>query len=207
MTRPILLFFVIVFSVAGCITTAVSPSTTETVENEVTPPIERLKEGFLLVRLRSIEKQMAALRYRRRRTDAYRLRNETKQKNAYTVNAFTEHFDFAPVYFFYSKHSGKIRSNQLDSIVLSNEMLPVAAGRLEGKPFLVAEFAEIQPPANGAGLPALIVLDAQLHQLEDPFPFYVRTSVLGEEGLETEAVKKLNDNLHQYWALAMGNEQ
>jgi uncharacterized protein with von Willebrand factor type A (vWA) domain len=80
MTRPILLFFVIVFSIVGCITTAVSPSTTETVENEVTPPIERLKEGFLLVRLRSIEKQMAALRYRRRRTDAYRLRNETKQK-------------------------------------------------------------------------------------------------------------------------------
>ena len=182
-----------------CTTTSVPNGKQQTTEKAVQlNPIQQLKQGFLLVRLRSIEKQMEVLRYNRKRTEAYRLRNKTKAQNAYIIKAFSENFTFAPVYFFYSKHSRRIRANQLDSIILDNELLPVDNSIIENRPFLVAEFSEIQPPADGAGLSALIVMDNQLHQLKKPFPYYVRTSILGEEGMEQAAVKLLEERLKTY---------
>ena len=184
----------------SCASTAVPKSEDITARTiELGPPIDQLKEGFLLVRLRSVEKQMQILRQKGKRTASYRLRNEAKLKNALVVKAFSENFKFAPVYFFYSKHSGKIRLNELDSIVVGDDFLPIEQELLKDKTFLVAEFAEIQPPANGAGLPALIVMDNQLHQLKKPFPFYVRTAVLGDEEIEALAVKQLEKNLQQHY--------
>ena len=90
-----------------------------------------------------------------------------------------KHYDFSPVYFFYSTESKLVRAGQLDSVILDRELLPFPLDGLEKKPFLVAEFAEVQPPSSGAGLPALIVMDNQLIQLTEPFPYYVRTNFLG----------------------------
>lgn len=157
--------------------------------------INQLHQGILLVRLRDYQQMITALRSRGQRRQAEKLRNEQKFKNNRIVRAFRNGFDFCPVYFFYSSDSKSIREGQLDSLILDWELIPVEQSVYEGKPFLVAEFAEVQPPSNGAGLPALIVLNDQLVQLTDPFPYYIRTTFLGEEDLELNAVKKLNEKL------------
>lgn len=199
--KKLLIFFSCLIFCVGCSVpaTIVTPDSNPVEVAEKESQIEQLKDGFLLVRLRSIEKQLQMLRYRRERTAAYRLRNETKKTNAHIVQAFHENYDFSKVYYFYSKHSGRIRKHELDSIVLDYEMLPVDSALIADKSFLVAEFAEIQPPAEGSGLPALIVRDEQLIQLKKPFPFYVRTAVLGDDSQEVAAVKQLNKQLKEFY--------
>lgn len=192
----IILIFTLILS--SCSTTAPLPKDQISEKSVDLSPIKKLKDGFLLVRLRSIEKQMEMLRFKRQRSAAYQLRTETKKKNAQIVKAFSNSFSFAPVYFFYSKYSRQIRMNSLDSIVLDDELLPVNYDLIKDKTFLVAEFAEIQPPADGAGLPALILRDEQLNQLKKPFPFYVRTSILTGESMEKSAVEQLQLNLENY---------
>lgn len=191
MKSNLYLTFLLVSFCGACVSTSIVP------EN-FADPIQDVKKGFLLVRLRSVDNQIEILRSQRRRTEAERVRVNAKLENAKIVKAFKESFDFCPVYFFYSKFSGQVRSGNLDSIILDNQFLIVPKDKLEGKAFLVAEFANIQPPADGAGLPALIVMDSHLTQLKDPFPFYVRTTILGEEGMENKAVAILNENLKQH---------
>ena len=165
--------------------------------------IRNLHDGFLLVRLRSVDRQVALLRQRRQRTQANRMRVQQKLVNGRIVKAFRDNFDFCPVYFFYSNNSRAVIDHNLDSLVLDHQMLPVEPGLLAGKKFLAAEFADIQPPADGAGLPALIVMNDQLRQLADPFPYYVRTTVLGKEDMEENAVKMLNEKLATYFAQSL----
>ena len=160
--------------------------------------IQALKDGFLLVRIRSSSQKIQALRRMGHRTEANRLRNQQKYTNANIVKAFRTNFDFCPVYYFYAEHSKQIRAGQLDSLVLEYDLLPVAKEKIQQKPFLVAEFAAIQPPSNGAGLPGLIVLDQTLKQLEEPFPYYVRTGILGEENAEMQAVELLNEKIRGF---------
>ena len=161
--------------------------------------IQQLKNGFLLVRLRNVDRQVALLRQRRQRTQANRIRVQQKLVNGRIVKAFRDHFDFCPVYFFYSNNSASVINGDLDSMVLDHQMLPVEPELLAAKKFLAAEFADIQPPADGAGLPALIVMNDRLRQLTDPFPYYVRTTVLGKEDMEENAVKLLDEKLTAYY--------
>ena len=172
---------------------------TRTLQNLQIDYINQLKDGFLLVRLHSVENKIIALQARGQRSEANRTKVAQKMENARIVKAFHEHFDFCPVYFFYSKESKKIKDNQLDGVVLNRQFLPVAQEQIAEKQFLIADFARIQPPADGAGLPALIVLNQQLIQLSKPFPFYIRTTMLGETDMEVNAVKELNQNLQDFW--------
>ncbi len=197
----ILIAILVLLFLGSCVTPTVIN------EEESTDHILNLENGFLLVRLRNVDKQIAILRQRRQRTEANRLKLRTKKENAKTLRAFRDHFDHCPVYFFYSHHSRRIREMRLDSVILDRELLPAPRELWEGKKFLAAEFANIQPPADGAGLPALIVMDQNLKQLKDPFPYYVRTTILGEENREEDAVKLLNDNLKVFYEDTMKKKQ
>ena len=190
--------------VSFCLLILFSCTTIKPVQTSPGQHIEALKDGFLLVRIRSSSQKIQALRRMGRRTEANRLRNQQKYTNANIVKAFRSNFDFCPVYFFYAAHSKQIRDGQLDSLVLEYDLLPVAKDKIYQKPFLVAEFAVIQPPSNGAGLPGLIVLDQSLKQLEDPFPYYVRTGILGDENAEMQAVALLNEKIKWFAAETAG---
>ena len=197
--RIVFLLSILVLMVLGsCYTPTVIQDTASSED------IRNLKQGYLLVRLRNVDRQVALLRQRRQRTQANRIRVQQKLTNARIVEAFRDHFDFCPVYFFYSNNSRNVIERSLDSLVLDHQMLPVDSGLLTDKKFLAAEFADIQPPADGAGLPALIVMNDELRQLADPFPYYVRTTVLGKEDMEDNAVRLLNEKLTAFYEQSVG---
>ena len=83
-----------------------------------------LKEGALLVRLKTSENTIAALRKAEREKQALKEDEWQATQNQKIVKAFWTYFDFAPVYFFYSDKSNQVRKGDFEGIFL-NEKLEV----------------------------------------------------------------------------------
>jgi hypothetical protein len=71
--------------------------------------IEKLKSGFLLVRLKTSENSINALEKVGRVKKANRLQSKQEKENLKIINAFKYRFDFCDVYYFLSHDSEKVR--------------------------------------------------------------------------------------------------
>lgn len=167
-------------------------------QNEANIHINNLREGILLVRLKTSSSKIDLLKKAGREEEALSIAEEQEGKNRLIINAFTEHFDFCPVYFFYAPHSGQIRSGNFEPFLLTADLASVTDTSLQSMPFLFAEFGLTQASSGNSGLPALIMMDKNFSQLKDPFPFAVRTSLLGVKEMEARAAKQLNLSLHEF---------
>ncbi|MEL7532134.1 MAG: hypothetical protein AAFN10_12530 [Bacteroidota bacterium] len=183
--------------------------------------ITNLHEGVLLVRLKTRQTTIDALRERGKTEKAAQVEAEQKRYNQALVAAFKTNFNFCPVYFFYSYHTQKVKLGQLDSVeFLDAELQPDASIRLDNPYYLVAEITEVvgdtakyfdhyyyEPTAKGPerkasyyggnnlGFEALVMKSDQFIQLTRPFPYYER---LLQKSLPT-IVGGMNDRLHRFY--------
>lgn len=164
--------------------------------------IQKLKENFLLVRLRTSENTINALREigENEKADKVELNQEIENKKI--INAFNSKFDFCQVRFFYSNNSEKVKNKQFENIFL-NDCLQVDNSIKSDTniSFLIAEFSYIEqdtmkyfshysnePTENGGiektahyyspstnlNFYALRILDHNFVQLNRPFPYYTK---------------------------------
>lgn len=186
--------------------------------------INELKNGVLLVRLKTQQPKIDALKKTGRLIAAQKVADEQAFKNYKIAKAFQSKFDFCPVLFFYSHQSKYILSGQYDSIQFLNSSLqPDTSLKLKSTNFYVAEFGVLQEDtlkkfegnvyeygANGIEprpeyhgnttrhIEALVVLSKQLIQLRNPFPYYISTTVfILFEKSAYETVKEFNIALHE----------
>lgn len=160
---------------------------------------EKLKNGALLVRLKTQATAIEALRKRGQNESAARIAENQRQENERIVSAFRDNFDFAPVYFFYSDDSRYLLNNEPGKVTfLMPDLSPVdTVVAVEPEKFVVAEFSTVsaEPRAyyenyrreykgqtdslsyinsSEMGFTALVLYNDDLQQLTDPFPYYVR---------------------------------
>jgi hypothetical protein len=166
-----------------------------------------LQQGVLLVRLQTAERKAGTLRELGREDEAREVLAEQQAFNQRVREAFERNYDFSPVYFFYAPDSRQIREKRFYNILQDSREQPVDVDRVAGKPFLVAEFSEVQSPAANAGLDALLVMDEQLEPLSMPFPFAVPTHLYPEEDMHERAVARLNLKLREFYTKAVYREQ
>ena len=192
--------------------------------------IRELKNSILLVRLRTSQPKIDALKEAGYPDKARQVEEKQLAENKEIVKAFHDQFFFCPVYFFYSHMSKEIRVHHFQGNLMDENL---AAINGIGKPvpvYFVAEFGNIersdeanftgysieqdttgkkQKTSNYSGDPdmgftALIIRDASFVQLQKPFPYYVRTF----EGFplftrkKNKAVVLLNKNLESYFRSA-----
>ncbi len=132
--------------------------------------IESLRNGSLLVRLKTGELQAAAMERSGNATEANEYRRKQKEENLAIVKAFIRNFRFCPVYFFFSSCSQKISNKDFEGCLLNNELLPDSSRIPPTSVFLIAEFGNSEKQQ----IEGLIVMDATFKQLAKPFPFLIR---------------------------------
>jgi len=165
--------------------------------------IQLKKEGVLLVRLSDRKKIFADLRNRGYHAYVDKAEKELQEEHKEIMSAFAKEYNFCPVYFFYSSQSSFLLKKQWDSIAFFDSLgAKVAQDSLIGKYMLVAEFGVVEADTaigrevvyspysdhrdkdlnvkkhfkkSNIEINALVVKSDELVQLEQPFPFSVRT--------------------------------
>lgn len=189
--------------------------------------IREMKESVLLVRLRTSEFKIQAMKEAGMSELAKEAEAEQYEENLEIAEAFSKHFDFAPVYYFYSHCSDQIIVHQFNGCLMNSALEPVNVNESAIINFFIAEFWFVEKDetpyfshysfdydttgykerrknyygGTELGPDALILRDNNFRQLKPPFPFYVRTyegfPILRRSKAKT--VQKLNENLHEYF--------
>ena len=191
--------------------------------------IKNLREGVLLVRLKTRENKINALKRAGAFETAKKVAQEQAQENMIIIKAFRDTFNFCPVYFFYSSDSRFIANQQLDSVVfLSDDLKPDSSLSINGNFYLVAEFDQVkeikgtenkdetyyykgdngyQQGEKGAGytnmgFSALVVKDGHFNQMARPFPYYVKTNenIFFLRKPKASTVNQLNLNFYSFYS-------
>ena len=155
----------------SCLSQGKAKKQKELNDSIATAQLTELKNGALLVRLRSYQKQLKVFE---KRGDSVGLRNEKRKirlKHLEIVNAFKVEYSFSKVYFFKSHNSSKVKAGELKNVVLNDSLEPVdfsSSNYYIADPYRI-EFAKMNSSQNGISL-----MDKKLKQLDKPFPYYVR---------------------------------
>jgi len=183
--------------------------------------INELRNGVLLVRLKTKKKTISAMRKAKRYKLADKTEQELKKRNQFIITGFKSNFNFCPVYFFYSHDSKYVRNNNLDSISFLNDSLIIDNSiTVNNSNIYVAEFGSVYPDTmvysqseyfeygkkqttnyGGSALTitALIIKSNQFTQLKDPFPYFVREfkGLLIQRSIK-KAIYKMNAKLVKF---------
>lgn len=167
--------------------------------------IDKLKDGALLVRLSTSENKITALRNAGREKQASKAETWQRTQNEKIVKAFKTHFDFAPVYFFYSDKSNQVRKGDFDRIFLNEKLELDTTIELSRQNIYTAEYTAMKqdtfvqlshyeleqigdfrskwvPRYYGQanlGFRAFVVKNQNFEQMVEPFPYYARTNAPG----------------------------
>lgn len=174
-----------------------------------TQQIRDLKNGALVLRLKTNERSIEAYRQSGRKELADKLTEENKIQNQKLVDAFRGFFDFCKVYFIYSKNTALL-INGKQNIFLNDALGLDTTIKLLENHYLLAEYGTItsnvrtdeyhyrgvyhtEPSSSTASTSAIFISDTSLVQLKEPFPFYQSTYL----GNYNKAVDNLSRNLHK----------
>ncbi|MGB1205733.1 MAG: hypothetical protein ACPG5B_08815 [Chitinophagales bacterium] len=175
--------------------------------------INNLKEGALLVRLKTRSKSLKAYEKAGASYLVKKIKKERDAENQKIVNLFNEYFDFCPIYFFYTDDTERLLSGEHKGIFLDDKLKKDKAIVLDKDFFLIAEFGVLLEEkiwADSAVLAAnqnkmyqhqalnkvIVIKDKNLEQLKRPFPLYVRASTTR---FWPRKVAKLNKRFHKYF--------
>lgn len=173
--------------------------------------IKELKEGVLIVRLHTRTKSIDLYRQNGNAALANKMEDDQYQENKEIMAAFAQNFDYAPVYFFFSDDTERIKAGDTKGVFLNSKMLPDTSINPALSFYMVAEYGPLEgetrviPGDTLVPLPdyvpgeilerALVVKDKNFLQMRDPFPYYIRAA---NRGGADKQVAKLNAQMHSY---------
>lgn len=174
----------------------------ERIKKEGIRQINRLKEGVLLVRLKTSQNKIKALEKVGLKERALQTAEHQKQQNLKIVNAFRKHYAFSEVQFFYSHNTKTVKEKNLKNIFLDDSLNIDSSIKIQEKPYLIAEYAQIEQDtarfyshseleivgnfqavmvdryegSTNFGFRALVIRNENFEQMVEPFPYYSRFS-------------------------------
>jgi hypothetical protein len=156
--------------------------------------IKELKNGVVLVRLRTDEVKISALKERGLDAEAARLEREIALEHLEIAMAFREKFDFCNVFFFYSNYSERVKEGDLSGILMDHDLSPVD---LDPKFYIVADF-NFTPQKRIGGLLAYC---SNMENIPTPFPNFTRNNWFPILAPRTKAdvVAIWNKRLHKFY--------
>ncbi|HRG53901.1 MAG TPA: hypothetical protein PLL00_13790 [Bacteroidia bacterium] len=193
-----------------------------------TAQIHQLKNGALLVRLKTNELAISALNKNGQSSKAEAVEKKQAQINKNIIAAFKKEFNFCPVYFFYSNYSTAIKNREFDKVIFLNDSLQSDATIKFVQPnFFIAEFGTVEqdtakyvadrilePNGNFSvketktysggpsfGYEGLLIRSDQFVQLRHPFPYMVRThdAPLVKKKVVNKMVRTINKKLTKFY--------
>ncbi len=185
-----------------------------------------LKNGALLIRLKTKLNSVNALREHGDSAKANLILENQIELNKSIVEAFTNNYSFCPVYYFFSDYSDTVRNHNLNEVAFLNaELIHDPNIKPTATNFLTCEFGNVRQDTayylsgtylryTDDGLKrsesyygsvetytrAITMMSDQFIQLWDPFPYYVKIGNPNpNQNKLNKAVKKLNLTLIHYF--------
>jgi len=167
--------------------------------------ILELKNGVLIVRLKTSENAIKYLIENGKTEEAETMKQQQADMNREIINSFRQRFSFCPVYFFFSSQTDAALKGQFNGILLNEKLEIDTSIKIINPIYYFAEFDYLESDdesSTGTGIEALIVKDMNMKQLSRPFPFFVRKNelMMGTRNIG-QVVTLLNYNLQQYYNL------
>jgi hypothetical protein len=157
--------------------------------------IVMLKEGALLVRLRTSDLQIEGLKKMGKTEEAEKLKAEQEARNNSIIAAFKKEFTFCKVYFFYSSHSADVTAGNCKGIIFDADLNLYADFNCEK--CLVGEFDK----SETTSLDAFIIKNRNYEQLKSPFPYLVRLNqAFVSTRSDEKIVQTLNGRLFEFYS-------
>ena len=172
-----------------CYSQEENPSNRQLAEQQ----IMQLRNGVLVVRLKTNEKSINAYRRSGKTKLADKLEKENLETNLDLMKAFLNYFNFSKVLFIKAKDTRKLIDRQ-SSIFLNGKFEIDSSINLGNQYFFVSEFGSLMAPiSNGknkyslkhtevssspSSSSAIFIMDTNLTQLKDPFPYYADVYIL-----------------------------
>ncbi len=168
--------------------------------------IRELRDGALLVRLKTSKPKIEALRKLGYFQEAQEVEKEQRIENLMLMKSFNNYYDFSEVKFFYSEDSRKIRERNYAGVFLNDSLKKDRSIQLyNSQNIFIAElanlekdttkyfshyelvstgdFAQVQVPRYYGGSDisfyAIVIKDENFYQLSKPFPYYSRALFKG----------------------------
>jgi hypothetical protein len=163
--------------------------------------IQQLRDGALLVRLKTSEPTIRAMKSKGMHYEAGQTQKQQRMENIALVRAFEQFYTFSELRFFMSHDSKKVKANEFEGIFV-NDSLEVDSNLFlrNKKHIFIAEYADIEPDTavifshyewestgdfamvqvpmfyggGGNSFMALVIRDEEFEQLHRPFPYYSR---------------------------------
>jgi len=174
--------------------------------------INELKEGALVIRLKTNKKIIDALTANGNSEMAKRKTIETYLYNKNVMKAYYNSFNFCKVYFIYSHSSDSLLKGMRQGIFLDTNLLPDATIAMKEKFYLIAErdYAynssigfvpeDSATLVNERGTPVremgVVVKNKYGHQLKYPFPFKVKDRTVVDYGVPGKAISIMEGRVH-----------
>ncbi|PIX32598.1 MAG: hypothetical protein COZ21_12805 [Bacteroidetes bacterium CG_4_10_14_3_um_filter_31_20] len=164
--------------------------------------IQQLKNGILLIRLKTSENKINALIEMGKIEKANKIKTKQYIENKAILATFKNRFKFCKTAFFYSNKSKYIQENKFSNIFLNDSLLIDSTIVIDSKkPIFIAEFGTLEPDtmiyfshysyepnsdfsvkktehyyssSSNIDIYALIIKDQNFIQLNKPFPYYTR---------------------------------
>lgn len=158
--------------------------------------IGMLKQGALVVRLKTNGAAIRALQSAGNKTLAERKKAETFIINKNIMRAYAEHFRFCPVYFIYSNSSDSLRKGIRSGIFLDSNLQISPTIVMMEKFYLLAErdmvytssigfvpedsAAKMKETGNPIKEMSIVLKNKFGHQLKKPFPFFIKDKTFSD---------------------------
>lgn len=189
--------------------------------------IKNLKNGTLLVRLKTSEPKINALIKMGDLEEASKIKKAQDIENKKIVAAFKNNFNFCKTVFFFSNNSDNVRKGNCENIFLNDSLIIDEFKFVDtSKSIFIAEFGTIEqdtlkhlsiysyePDGDWSvkkvsnyyggpdfGFDALIIRDKNFVQLSKPFPYYTRAIFKSLKQHPVEALFIAPILLHQNWS-------
>tara|TARA_R110002072_G_scaffold116482_1_gene246967 strand:+ start:315 stop:1577 length:1263 start_codon:yes stop_codon:yes gene_type:complete len=170
--------------------------------------IRNLRDGALLVRLKTSQPKIDALERLGFAQEAEEVRKQQRTENRSLMKTMKAYYNFSEVRFFYSNRSKAVRREKFDGIFVNDSLVEDSSIVLHNKKnIFTAEFAKLEedtakyfshyewritgnfammrvPVYYGPGghtFLALVVKDHNFKQLHRPFPFYSRAAFVAKK--------------------------
>lgn len=186
--------------------------------------IYALKNGALLVRLKTNSKAIKTLKAKGNIDLATKMERETQLENKIVMSAYKKEFNFCPVYFFYSDVSDSVKKSVLSGVFVDSTLNVNESIICNASFYLIAESGvlynssigivsesyakSISEQGSGVRDASIIVKSKYFIQLHNPFPYFqIKAGVpvnskLNKDGLYTDIANELT----QYRKIARSSD-
>ncbi|KAB1065047.1 hypothetical protein [Salibacter halophilus] len=164
--------------------------------------IKAMKNGTLLVRLHTKENSILMMEVQGQQERADKTFKKQLEKNKAIMTSFKNTFDFAPVLYFFSYDSEKVKNKNFNEVFINEDFkIDPNLNVKDTSNIYIIDVGEVYFRRFGSHMKGIVILDDQFNPLPDEMPVIVRKrdAIALFRRSYPDMIVELNQNLTEFY--------